>query len=172
MTEPADSKRRSKTAPAAAVVALLASLAVFEGREYRPYYDQAGVLTACKGITGPDVVKGRWYTPAECDALETRYVDRMNARMGHCIGNGLNLKEWVAWGHFTYNVGTPTFCNSTAAKLLREGKPFQACQQMKKWVYITKPGIGKVNCRLKEHKCGGIPKRRDYEYQMCIEAQA
>lgn len=167
MNEP---RKRTNKAPAAAVVALLASLAVFEGREFKPYYDQAGILTVCKGITGPGVVKGKWYTPSECDALETQFVARMNARIGHCVGE-LNEREWVAWGHFTYNTGTTAFCKSTAARLLREGKPLHACGQMLRWTYITKPGRGAVNCRIKAEKCGGIPKRRDYEHAMCMEAQ-
>lgn len=164
-------RKRTKTAPAAAVAALIASLAVYEGERAWPYYDQAGVLTVCKGITGPDVVKGKWYSREACRALEERFIARMNAKIGGCIGAGLLPGEWKAWGHFTYNVGTTAFCNSTAARYLREGKYHQACLQMGKWTYLTKPGIGKVNCRLPQHKCGGIPKRRDAEMAMCLDAQ-
>ncbi|KAK6697468.1 hypothetical protein SNK04_014040 [Fusarium graminearum] len=40
-----------------------------EGRRYTPYYDSAGILTACAGITGPAVVKGKRYTDEECTRL-------------------------------------------------------------------------------------------------------
>ena len=38
-----------------------------------PYVDRLGKgqpLTVCNGITGPSVVAGRYYTPADCYALE------------------------------------------------------------------------------------------------------
>lgn len=164
--------RRTRKAPAAVVGALLASLAVYEGERGYAYRDQAGVLTVCRGITGPGVVAGKWYSRAECEVMERRFIDRMNATIGRCIAPAaLTLGEWKAWGHFTYNVGTTNFCTSTAARYLREGKYMQACAQMARWTYLTKPGRGKVNCRIKAEKCGGIPKRRDYEMQMCIDAQ-
>ena len=169
MSDPA---KRSRKAPAGIAAALAIALGVSEGREHRPYYDQAGILTVCRGITGPGVIEGKWYSWAECDVLEQQYIERMNAKIGHCIGpRGLNDREWIAWGHFTFNIGTPTFCNSTAARYLREGKYMQACAQMARWTYITKPGRGKVNCRVKAEKCGGIPKRRDLEMKWCLDAQ-
>lgn len=168
-----DPKRRSKTAPAGIAVALAALLGASEGREHLPYVDQAGILTVCRGITGPEVVKGKWYGWGECDALEQRFITRMNAKIGRCIGpEGLNADEWRAWGHFTYNVGTTAFCKSTAAKRLQAGDYLGACNQMLRWTYITKPGRGAVNCRIKAEKCGGIPKRRDMEHGMCMDAQA
>lgn len=167
-----DPKKRTSKAPAWIAACLALALGVSEGREHWAYYDQAGILTVCGGITGPGVVKGKFYSWAECDKLEVAYIERMNAGIGKCIGNGgLNPKEWIAWGHFTYNVGTPTFCKSTAAKYLRAGKYAQACAQMAKWTYITKPGRGPVNCRIKAEKCSGIPKRRDLEMKWCLDAQ-
>ena len=168
-----DKRRRSKAAPAgfAAVLALLLGGGM-EGRKHLPYYDQAGVLTVCGGITGPEVIKGKWYGWGECDALEQRFISRMTEKMGPCVGEGLNPGEWKAWGHFTYNVGITAFCKSTAAKRLQAGDHIGACKQMPKWTWITKPGRGLVNCRIKAENCNGIPKRRDFEYQMCMDAQA
>ena len=103
--------------------------------------------------------------------VPAEFIARMNDKIGHCIGPGLNDREWIAWGHFTYNIGTSAFCNSSAARYLREGKYMQACAQMGKWVYITKPDVGKVNCRVKANKCGGLPKRRDLEMKWCLDAQ-
>lgn len=167
-TEP---RKRTNKAPAALAAALALALGVSEGREHIPYYDQAGILTVCRGITGPGVIEGKWYSWAECDVLEQRFIARMNEKIGHCIGVGLNPGEWKAWGHFTFNIGTTAFCKSTAARLLREQKYAQACAQMARWTYITKPGRGPVNCRIKAEKCGGIPKRRDLEMKMCLDAQ-
>ena len=166
-----DPNKRTRKAPLGVGIALALTLGYSEGREHLPYYDQAGILTVCRGITGPEVVKGKFYSWAECDVLEQRFIARMNATIGKCIGVGLTPGEWKAWGHFTYNIGTTAFCNSTAARLLREGKFVQACAQMPKWTYLTKPGRGKVNCRIKAEKCGGIPKRRDLEFEMCMDGQ-
>ena len=172
MNAPAPKRTRTRTAPAGIAVALAALLGYSEGREHIPYVDQAGVLTVCRGITGKEVVRGKWYSWAKGDALEQRFIERMNATIGGCIGDkGLNPGEWKAWGHFTFNVGTTAFCGSTAARYLREGKYSQACAQMAKWTFITKPGRGKVNCRVAAEKCGGVPKRRDLEKKMCLDAQ-
>lgn len=166
-----DQKKRSKTAPAGLAVALAALLGVSEGREHYAYYDQAGILTVCRGITGPEVIKGKWYGWGECDVLEQKFIARMTATMGRCIGDGLNLAEWKAWGHFTYNVGTANFCSSTAARMLQAGNYTGACNQMLRWTFIRKPGRGLVNCRVAAEKCGGLPKRRDLENKWCLEAQ-
>lgn len=155
--------------PAAAIVLLLGLLTTAEERRYTAYYDLAGILTVCDGITGPDVVKDKTYTDADCDRLGKRYVERMSRTMGHCTGP-LNFREWIAWGHFTYNTGTPAFCNSTAAKLLRAGQYEAACYQMPRWRFVTKHGR-KVDCAIKANNCGGIPKRRALELSMCLEAQ-
>ncbi|EJI6591482.1 lysozyme, partial [Salmonella enterica] len=40
-----------------------------EGRRYEPYRDVVGVITVCDGHTGKDIVPGKHYTDAECDAL-------------------------------------------------------------------------------------------------------
>ena len=172
MSTPAP-KKRSKAAPAgfALTLALLLGGGV-EGREHLPYYDQAGILTVCGGIIGPEVIKGKWYGWGECDLLEQKFINRMTATMGKCIGEGLNADEWKAWGHFTYNIGTTAFCKSAAAKRLQSGDYAGACKQMLKWTYIRKPGRGLVNCRIADEKCGGVPKRRDLEYGMCMGAQA
>lgn len=146
-----------------ALVALGASLAFFEGYEEKPYYDSVGVLTVCEGITGPKVIKNKTYSRVECDALRNDYVQKMSAKMSSCIGGtALTEYEWVAWGNFSYNVGEGAFCRSTAARMLREGKKYQACEQIKKWVFAK----GR-DCRIKANNCYGIVKRRAWENQTC-----
>lgn len=173
MSAQPDPKKRTNKAPLGVGIALALTLGYSEGREHIPYFDQAGILTVCRGITGPEVIKGKFYSWAECDVLEQRFIARMNATIGKCIAPaGLNNEEWKWWGHFTYNTGTPAFCKSTAAKKLKAGDYMGACKQMLRWTYITKPGRGAVNCRIKSENCGGIPKRRDLEYAGCMGAQA
>lgn len=176
------SKPGTKKAPGAIVgvaaiaLAIIGSLNHWEGNKFVPYYDQAGVLTVCKGITGPSVIKDKKYTQEECTVLETKYVTKMLNTMGRCVSpdviDRIKSGMWIAFGHWSYNVGTASFCNSGVNRALAAGNFVEACRQMGKWTFITKPGKGKVNCRNPAEKCGGLPKRRDFEVKMCMDAIA
>lgn len=164
MTQPAQqpTPTLSRTMPAAAIVLLLSSLLLWEGTKSTPYRDIAGVWTVCKGITGPDVIPGKRYSREECERLESHYVDKMAQRISHCIHTPLSTWEWVAWGHFSYNVGTTAFCRSSAARLLNAGDRAGACRQITRWTFVA----GK-DCRIAANRCSGIVKRRQAERQMC-----
>lgn len=149
-------------APLIVVAGILAALTGSEGRKLVPYYDIAGVLTVCDGITGPGVIKGRAYTNAECDRMGQVYVRRMLDNMGQCVRGEFEPHEIKAWGHFAYNVGTGAFCKSTAAKRLNAGERKAACAEISKWTYVA----GK-DCRIAANKCSGIVKRRDWERATC-----
>lgn len=173
MTENAQSPAKSNKSPVVGgsliALAIIASLAIFEGDVHKPYKDQVGVWTVCKGITGKDVIPGKTYTNDECKVLETAYVNKMLDTMGKCVTVPLNPEEWVAYGHFTYNIGTSGFCNSKLVKILNTGNHEQACRQMGKWTFIRINGK-LVNCRDPKNKCGGLPKRRDFEVTSCLNA--
>lgn len=148
----------------ALVVAIVAALPAHEGRKYVPYWDKLGrVWTVCAGITGPDVIPGKTYTPAECDRLEAAYVTKMLGYMGGCVHTELEVYEIRAWGDFAYNVGTTNFCKSTAARLLNAGENKRACAQISNWVYV-----GGKDCRVASNKCKGIPDRREWERTTCM----
>lgn len=159
-------------APAALILALVAALgtndSAHEGRKYKPYRDSAGVLTVCAGITGPAVVAGRTYTPAECTRLETDYVNAMLQHMGRCVRGEYQFHEVKAWGHFAYNVGNSAFCSSTAARRLNAGERAAACDEIWKWRFVTIDGA-KRDCALPQwrSKCGGIIDRRQWEMATC-----
>ena len=146
----------------AAAVALATSVAAWEGRRLIAYTDLAGVPTACDGITGPDVIPGKTYTNAECDALLAKNLDRHAAAAFACITVPLADHERVAWAHFAYNVGAVAFCGSTAARKLNAGDYAGACAEISRWTYVA----GK-DCRLPASGCAGIPARRDHERAMC-----
>ena len=159
-------------APLALIGALVAALGTNdsapEGRRYTPYYDSAGILTVCAGITGPAVVKGKRYTDEECTRLETAYVRTMLGHMGQCVRGEFEFHEIKAWGHFAYNIGTPAFCASTAAKRLNAGERQAACTEMWKWRLVRIDGV-KRDCALPQwrSKCGGIIDRRQWEMATC-----
>lgn len=172
MNQPAPPTVKGAKGPiaiSALAIALAGLFVVHEGDVRKPYKDQVGVWTVCRGVTGPSVIPGKEYSAAECNTLELAYVSQMARKMDSCVRTPLNFEEWVAYGHFTYNVGTSAFCASTLVKKLNAGNREGACREMGRWTYIKIKGVS-VNCRDPKYKCGGIPARRDFEVQMCLDA--
>jgi len=164
-----------------AVMSLIAALGLgsiladkSEVRKHYAYYDVAGILTVCSGLTGDWIQKGKYYSDAECAKREAGYIQNMSKKMAKCGVGPLTDELWKVWGHFTYNVGTPSFCASTAAKLLRQKKYNEACDQMLRWDVITVKGK-KYHCSLPQYRkgknridgCDGIMNRREMEYAWC-----
>lgn len=174
---PRGGRKKVTVMSALAAAGLAATLATkSELRKHYPYYDVVGELTVCEGLTGDWIVKGKYYSDAECSKRTAEYIQKMSAKMGKCVGP-LTDESWKAWGHFTYNVGTPSFCNSTAAKLLKQGKYNEACDQMLRWDVLTIKGK-KYHCSLPANRsgknridgCDGIMNRREMEYAQCKAA--
>ena len=83
---PAQARTPSRLILPAAVLAIaLPFVRHFEGRELKPYRDIGGVLTVCDGYAGPDIIAGKTYTPAECDALTERSLYAHNKGAMSCV---------------------------------------------------------------------------------------
>ncbi|WP_374040730.1 lysozyme [Vibrio cholerae] len=126
-----------------------------EGIEYVPYRDVVGVLTVCWGTTGPDVIEGKVYTKAECDALLQRDLKSIERQILPMIKPVLPEPTKAALYSFTYNVGVGAFSRSTLLKKLNAGEMTQACDELKRWVYAG----GK--------KWKGLMNRREIEEEVC-----
>lgn len=87
-----------------------------EGRRHEPYRDVAGVLTVCDGHTGKDIVPGKHYTDAECDALLNKDLALVAARIDPLIKASIPNSERAALYSFAYNVGTGALARSTLLK--------------------------------------------------------
>lgn len=70
---------------------------------------------------------------------------------------GLSLASYIS---FAYNVGDSAFRSSTLLELHNQGRYREACEQMRRWVYVTVAGI-KV-------KLAGLANRRDKEVALCL----
>ncbi len=141
----------------AAVLALVIPLIVrWEGSgHYEAYVDPVGVLTVCYGHTGPDVVKGRKYTKAECDALLTQDVAEANADVKRCIPVPLLPQIEAALTSAAFNVGSRVVCGSTLQERALANDWPGACAQLDRWKY----GGGRV--------LRGLELRRADERAMC-----
>lgn len=155
--------RVKKAAPAAALAAALAAPA--EGLRQYAYYDPPGILTVCRGHTGPDVVKGKKYSLAECDALFDKDMKLAVAIVDRCQP-GLPEQVKAAFADAVFNIGGTVACNtqkSTAARLLKAKAYEQACDQLPRW---NKARVGGVMVPLP-----GLTKRRAREQFVCLTGE-
>ncbi|EBE2360780.1 lysozyme [Salmonella enterica] len=127
-----------------------------EGRRYIPYRDVAGVLTVCDGHTGKDIIPGKRYTDAECDALLEKDLKRVKAQVDPLIKVSIPESERAAFYSFAYNVGTGAFARSTLLKKLNAGDHAGACNELKRWTYAG------------GRQWKGLMTRREIEREVCL----
>ena len=119
-----------------------------------PYVDRLGKgqpLTVCNGITGPQVVPGRYYTPADCYRLErAKYV----SNEAHLKGSLPKWASYTVWVQataldFTHNKGAAAFDGSTMRRKLLAGDVVGACRENVRWNRGTVNGASTVLPGLK-----------------------
>lgn len=118
----------------AAVLALAAPLVMkWEGVRYEPYRDAVGVLTVCEGITGPEVVAGKKYTRAECDAMLSKHMLIANGYVNACITSPMLPGQEAALTSAVYNIGPSVVCGSTLQSYANAGNWPAACAELSRW---------------------------------------
>lgn len=131
-----------------------------------PYVDRLGKgqpLTVCNGITGPDVVAGRFYTREDCHRIELpRYrtaEKQAKARLRHWD----TYNPWVraSFIDMVFNLGPGSLTDTTIQHLANAGDLAGACAQMPRWVYGTVAG--------QRTKLPGLVDRRDTTNELCAE---
>lgn len=164
-----NSRRNKAYAVATAAVISIAagSLKDWEGRELKTYRDLAGIPTACDGITGADAVLGKTYTHAECDALLTKHLNRIDKQVAKCVAVPTSDNERAAILHFAYNIGPTAFCTSTMARRLNVGDYQGAADQILRWSFVRINGTLR-DCNEARWKCAGIPRRRTAERDLFL----
>lgn len=153
-----------------AMAALTVSIAgitgtkLFEGRENTAYVERVAgnqVVTVCYGHTRTAVL-GQSYTNAQCDALLladlNSYYTPVVKRL---VKVPLSQGEFNALVDFVYNVGEGNFAGSTLLKLVNARQYDKAALEFAKWKYVN----GK-DCTVPANRCGGIPKRRQWQSTM------
>lgn len=133
-----------------------------EGIRQFAYYDPPGILTVCKGHTGPDVVKGRKYSLEECDKFMDNDMRIAITIVDTCVP-GLPVEVLAAFADATFNIGSKVACdtrNSTAARFLAMGDFVSACKQLLRW---DKAKVAGFMVALP-----GLTKRRIKEMTLCL----
>lgn len=143
----------------AIATAMLSGKDGLEGREYVPYRDVVGVLTVCDGHTGSDIVPGKRYSDAECDALTRGDLHRIARQVDPHIKVSTTETQRAAIYSWAYNVGASAAINSTLLKKLNARDYAGACSELKRWVYAG------------GQKWRGLMNRRDVEYEVCTWGQ-
>lgn len=111
-----------------------------------PYVDTNGAgrpLTVCNGITGKDVIAGKWYSPSACYQLEKgRYIaaERDAARLLTYWHEYNPLTQGTAID-FVHNKGPGALATSTARREANAGNLAGFCAQMPRWNKGTKNGV-------------------------------
>lgn len=148
----------------AAATAIATALAIpAEGIRQWAYYDPPGILTVCRGHTGPDIDPKKQYSIAECDQFLSDDMRNAISAVERCIP-GLPAPVLAAFGDAVFNIGPTIACNqkkSTAARLLATGRIKEACEQLPRW---DKASVAGMLVSLP-----GLTKRRNSEMQVCLQ---
>jgi len=157
MENHADRMKRLKVAAAIATAIAIPA----EGLRQYAYYDPPGILTVCYGST-TQVQKGKKYSLEECRArLDDDMLDAIRT-VDRCVP-GLPDHVLAAFGDAVYNIGPRIACDSsrsTAARLLKQGRLYEACRELPRW---NKANVGGSMVPLP-----GLTKRRKAEMALCL----
>lgn len=137
-----------------------------EGLRQYAYFDPPGILTVCRGHTGPDVVKGKKYSLADCDKFFDADMKAAIAIVNGCVP-GLPDEVLAAFGDSVFNMGRKIACDttrSTAARFLKAGRLVEACNELPKW---NKASVAGVMVPLP-----GLTTRRERARSICLEGVA
>jgi len=152
----------------------------------KAYLDSVGVATACDGLTRykgrPITVKDQ-FTEAQCSTMLEEELVATSSDVMRCTP-GLSLtiprRDNVRFAavSMAYNIGSPSWCGSTARKLVDAGRIGPACDAFLSWDKGTFPAPrpGKACTRKKDGKwlcpIGGLTARRQRERTACMKDAA
>jgi lysozyme len=131
-----------------------------------PYVDKLGKgqpLTVCNGITGKEVVAGRYYTPADCYRLEVGRYKEAEAFLPKSVPtySAANVLQQATFLDFIHNKGTGAFASSTMRRKLIAGDTVGACRENERWNRGTVKGVSVV--------LPGLKIRADANSDLCAE---
>lgn len=131
-----------------------------------PYVDKLGKgqpLTVCDGVTGPEVVAGRTYTPDDCKRLELpKYLEAERlAKAAFRYWSTYNAWVRASIIDMVYNLGPSVLDDTTIVRKANAGDLLGACEQMSRWVRGTVNGQSVV--------LDGLVDRRATTRELCVD---
>ena len=147
-------------------VAGITGTKLYEGKSNTAYVERVAgnqVVTVCYGHTRTAAI-GQTYTNAQCDALLLKDLNDYYAPIvRRLVTVPLSQGEFNALVDFAYNVGEGSLARSTLLRLVNARRYEEAALEFAKWKYVN----GK-DCTVPANRCGGIPRRREWQYQMFV----
>lgn len=115
----------------------------------KPYVDRLGKgrpLTVCNGLTGPDVIADKTYSPAECYRLEKRRYIGYEAAARRLLPDWNRYDAFVqaTFLDFFHNKGEGNFATSTMRRKALAGDLVGACLENPRWNRGTVNGVSTV----------------------------
>lgn len=161
-------KRLITWGTASVVAASIGIIGAFEGNKTTAYLDTVAnppIWTVCYGTTNPKYAfEGARYTEKQCLEMLTEDIILHHKEMRGCVKAPLALWEEAAVLSMFYNMGATKMCPSTLVRKINAGEPPESfCPEIKRWAFA-----GGKDCRIPSSGCGGIPKRREAEYNLCM----
>jgi len=121
------------TAAAVTGGAAFALITQWEGQRHVPYLDAVGVLTVCYGHTGPDIVPGKRYSQAECDALLAADMAIARGHVNRCLPMPKLAHVEEALTSAAFNLGAQIVCGSTLQRKALANDWPGACAELSRW---------------------------------------
>jgi lysozyme len=134
-----------------------------------PYIDKLGrgqPLTVCNGITGPDVVAGRYYSPSDCYYLERGRYLAAEQEARRLFARWASYDPFVQgqFLDFVHNKGAAALASSTLLRKANAGDLAGACRENTRWNRGTVVGVSTV--------LPGLQLRGDSNAEICLEWRA
>jgi lysozyme len=147
---------RLKSTLLALSASALVGIAVHEGYKGEAYEPVKGDVPTIGFGTTEGVEMGDRITPERALVRLLQDANKFERAVKRCAPVPMYQYEFDAYVGLTYNIGEGAFCRSTMARLLKEQKYQEACEQILKWD------------KFKGRPLPGLTKRRQQEYQQCL----
>lgn len=132
-------------------------IAPSEGLVTKTYLDPIGIITSCRGHTGPELKLGQTFTVDQCDKMFADDLIKHDKQLMSVVKVPFKSDyQHAAMLSFVYNVGIGNFYSSTMLKKLNAKDYDGACQELTKWVFA------------KKQRLPGLAIRREKEYRWCM----
>ena len=155
---PANGRTVAIVGSVSVATAIFAVVAQWEGKENTAYRDAVNIITICYGDTA-NVRMGQTETDAQCAERLDRQVAAHIAPVLRCtpsLARPEHANRLIAAASFTYNLGGPTYCQSSIARLFNAGRYREGCEFLMRY---NRAGGRVLN---------GLTNRRRNERAICL----